>query len=131
VAAGAHVAVTEDDLRFPDRLLGDLETRTGGQTDVHQRVADILGDAASLPNHNHAALIQAAVAGGKTLRLVTTNHDTHFTRAAASQNVPAPRFDAPALPLGDDFAGLVHLHGSFDQPPRRLVLTDEDFATRT
>ena len=33
----------------------------------------------------------------------------------------------PALPLGDDFAGLVYLHGSATKNPEQCVLTDEDF----
>lgn len=34
---------------------------------------------------------------------------------------------APALPMGDDFTGLVYLHGSLIQSPKRLILTDADF----
>lgn len=29
--------------------------------------------------------------------------------------------------MGDDFSGIVHLHGSLEQPRRRLVVTDQDF----
>ncbi|OMC21142.1 hypothetical protein A5736_00585 [Mycobacterium sp. SP-6446] len=33
----------------------------------------------------------------------------------------------PALPMGDDFTGIVYIHGRLDQEHRRLVATDEDF----
>ena len=32
------------------------------------------------------------------------------------------------MPLGDDFEGLVYLHGSAEDDPRRLVVTDRDFS---
>src|SRR5947207_1465711 len=36
-------------------------------------------------------------------------------------------FFAPALPVGNEFTGIVYLHGSVDRPANRLVLTDSDF----
>ena len=36
-------------------------------------------------------------------------------------------YNAPALPLGRDFTGIVYLHGSIEQPPPSLVVTDRDF----
>ena len=36
-------------------------------------------------------------------------------------------FYAPALPLGDDFTGLVYLHGAAAKNAEQCVLTDEDF----
>ena len=36
-------------------------------------------------------------------------------------------YEAPALPLGRDFTGIVYLHGSIDRAPSRLVVTDRDF----
>jgi hypothetical protein len=62
-----------------------------------------------------------------SLRIVTTNFDTHLSAAAEARYGPAiETFSAPALPLGRDFRGIVYLHGSL---PRRepLVLTDSDF----
>ena len=37
-------------------------------------------------------------------------------------------FRAPAMPLGDNFKGLVYLHGSAETDPERLVVTDRDFS---
>jgi NAD-dependent SIR2 family protein deacetylase len=124
IGEDAGVTASEQDLDPPDRFLGDLAAKT----DVHRRVADLLGNEKSQPNLLHAALLRLAVAGGRDLRLVTTNYDLHFTRAAAALQIRAQRFDAPALPIGDDFSGIVHLHGSLEQPPRRLVVTDQDFS---
>lgn len=119
----AGCVVTEKHLESPDRFLGDLEAKTN----VHQRVHDLVGDRQSRPNALHAALLRLAVAGGRSLRLVTTNYDLHFTTASRELGLDAPRFDGPALPLGDDFSGIVHVHGSLDQESRRLVVTDRDF----
>jgi hypothetical protein len=66
----------------------------------------------------------------ETIRLVTTNFDLHFESASRSVSSEKQKFEtisAPALPLGDSFYGLVHLHGSVDKPAERLVLTDADF----
>jgi SIR2-like domain len=64
------------------------------------------------------------------VRLVTTNFDNHFAAAAAEMwaGENPEIFAAPALPIGGDFLGLVHLHGSVTtRDPRRMVLTDVDF----
>jgi hypothetical protein len=54
--------------------------------------------------------------------------DDHFRGAAQSVFGAAPEiYRAPALPLGDDFKGVVHLHGSVLDDAKKLVLTDADF----
>jgi hypothetical protein len=50
-------------------------------------VLDLLGNEESKPNLLHAALLRLAVVGGRELRLVTTNYDLHFTRAAEAAPV--------------------------------------------
>ena len=61
------------------------------------------------------------------VRIVTTNFDLLFEQAAAEQFAAAPdAFRAPALPLGHDFNGIVHLHGAVSRPGD-MVLTDADF----
>lgn len=60
-------------------------------------------------------------------RLVTTNFDLLFEDAAQDRFTPAPeQFRAPALPLGNDFGGIVHLHGTVEHH-KSMVLTDADF----
>jgi hypothetical protein len=60
------------------------------------------------------------------VRIVTTNFDPHFTTAVRARYPAVDIFTAPALPLGRDFRGLVHLHGSLGRP-EPLVLTDAEF----
>ncbi len=108
----------------PDRFLGRLKNLG---VEVHLRARNILSDPSSRPNQVHRDLLRL-FRSEADIRLVTTNFDTHFTTAAGetSENEPAI-FNAPALPLGNDFEGIVYLHGSVKQEPERLVLTDRDF----
>jgi hypothetical protein len=107
-----------------DRVLGDLESRHG--IDVHARVAQVLRPVTSEPNALHAALCQLALTA-RTPRVVTTNFDHHLSTAFAAAGQPLREFVGPALPLGDDFHGLVYLHGKLDVDDSSLVLTDRDF----
>ena len=108
-----------------DRYLGRLDS--AGVT-VHQQVCRILSSPDSKPNEVHNALTSLFKDPG-TLRIVTTNFDRHFTTTIEQQfgAGAAEVFYAPALPVGNDFTGLIYLHGSVDKPPQRLVLTDSDF----
>jgi len=95
--------------------------------DVHRLVQGIVTKAGSAPNANHDAL--ARIASKFSTRVITTNYDLHLeTALRAHQDGPLDVFRAPAMPLGDDFAGLVYLHGSAEDDPRRLVVTDRDFS---
>ena len=60
------------------------------------------------------------------VRIVTTNFDPHFTTALRSRYATVDIFNAPALPLGRDFSGLVYAHGSLSRR-EPLVLTDAGF----
>ena len=63
----------------------------------------------------------------RKVRVVTTNFDNLFEKAASSQfNLQPKLFQSPALPLGNRFRGIVHLHGSVDEP-EQMVLTARDF----
>jgi hypothetical protein len=106
-----------------DRFLGNMPRGF----DTHRHARDIIARADSLPNAVHKAIIQlASVTGG--MRIVTTNFDNLLESAASELKIEVPdRWDGPALPLGDDFTGIVHLHGSVQREPRELVLTDQDF----
>lgn len=99
--------------------------------DVHRLVHGIITPADSQPNANHEALAQ--IAARFSTPVITTNYDQHLETALRS-NLPSDLADkleifrAPAMPLGDDFDGLVYLHGSAADDPRRLVVTDRDFS---
>ena len=99
----------------------------GEGVDVHRLVQGIVMVPSSTPNANHEALARIAAKG--TARVVTTNYDLHLEKALRSHHGGQLEvFRAPALPLGDDFEGLVYLHGSAGGESRRLVVTDRDFS---
>ena len=106
-----------------DRFLGRLEDRG---TDVHQRAANILQRGAPEPTDLHQNLVRFFGTPDET-RIVTTNFEDLFEQAALVQfNSRTREFQAPTLPLGNRFAGMVHLHGSVNEP-KEMVLTHRDF----
>ena len=123
IAAEAQVQATDDDLDYPDVFLGRLADR---QVDVHRRVAARIGVPTSQPNRLHNALGDLAVAGGP-VRIVTTNYDQHLSTVLSGRDIQVEEYIGPALPMGDDFTGIVYLHGSLRQEPRHLIVTDGDF----
>ena len=106
-----------------DRFLGTLDHK---RVLVHKRAAQAL----NAPNPKHKAIhadILRLFPAADQVKLVTTNFDTLFEEAASSVfDEHCEVFSAPALPIGSDFAGIIHLHGIIDQPSR-MVLTDRDF----
>lgn len=106
-----------------DRFLGELHL---ANVKVHERAAHFLSLPESAPNALHRDLLRLFRTVDR-VRLVTTNFDTHFETAANElfDNVPDV-FKAPALPLGNDFSGIVHVHGALPIA-KHLVLTDADF----
>jgi hypothetical protein len=62
------------------------------------------------------------------VRIVTTNYDRLFEQAAplVFAGTMPECFRAPALPLGQSFTGIVHVHGEISRPSE-MVLTDADF----
>lgn len=106
-----------------DRFLGQLHHRN---VDVHERASQLLSPAGSAPNAMHHNLLRLFRTANR-VRLVTTNFDLHFETAANALFGAVPdMYRAPALPLGYDFSGIVHVHGALPRA-RDLVLTDADF----
>ncbi len=106
-----------------DRFLGQLHHR---KVVVHERAAQLLSPSGSVPNALHHDLLRLFCSSAR-VRLVTTNFDHHFeTAARAVFGNLTDVYRAPALPLGRDFHGLVHVHGSVGRPSD-MVLTDADF----
>lgn len=106
-----------------DRFLGQLHHR---KVAVHERAAQLLSPAGSAPNALHQDLLRL-FRTVERVRLVTTNFDLHFETAASTLFGSTPEvYRAPALPLGYDFTGIVHVHGALPRA-RDLVLTDADF----
>lgn len=106
-----------------DRFLGQLQHR---KVAVHERAARLLSPTGSAPNVLHQDLLRLFHAAER-VRLVTSNFDQHFETAAQALfgNLP-DMYRAPALPLGNRFAGIVHVHGALTHA-QDMVLTDADF----
>lgn len=106
-----------------DRFLGELLDGF----DVHKHVKRLIGRPGSIPNESHKALVRLAATAGAT-RIITTNFDDHLQTAAVDSGADlGDIYFSPALPVGRDFEGLVHLHGSISRPELELILTDHDF----
>ena len=106
-----------------DRFLGRLED---GGIDVHRRAAQFLQQHDPEPTELHRNLLRLYTKT-EDIRIVTTNFDPLFEQAIGNLFNPVPRvFQAPALPLGSRFHGIVHVHGSLREPAE-MVLTHRDF----
>ena len=106
-----------------DQFLGRLQYR---KQKVHERAARILSQKDPQPTSLHYDLLRVFSESGH-VRLITTNFDTLFEQAAEGMfDSPVRVYGAPALPLGNDFEGIVHVHGSICEP-NRMVLSDADF----
>jgi SIR2-like domain/Domain of unknown function (DUF4020) len=119
IAQGTGLAPSEP----LDRFLGELHHRNVA---VHERAAQLLSPADTAPNELHRDLLRLFQTVDR-VRLVTTNFDLHFETAATALFGAVPDvYRAPALPLGYDFLGIIHVHGALPRA-RDLVLTDADF----
>lgn len=121
IAAGT--GETKQELESEDRFLGRLKHNG---VDVHTRAAKELIRNNLAPTELHRNLLKLYSDVGQ-LRIVTTNFDLLFEQAAKEVfNVMPDIFRAPALPLGHNFHGIVHVHGAVSHP-HEMVLTDADF----
>ena len=109
-----------------DRCLGKLARER--ETNVHAAAVNIVYGEHTAPTVLHREILRLFGSAEK-VRLVTTNFDDHFSTTARKlfRKDRLREFCAPALPLGDNFSGLVYLHGSARIDPEKLVLTDKDF----
>ena len=104
----------------PVGRLGRLASRGLG---VHEAVRMVVSESAE-HNDTHRSVCNLALAMG-TIRIVTTNYDRHLSSCLSDGTRV---YEAPDFPGDSDFEGVVHLHGSVDQDPERLVVTEDDFA---
>ena len=107
-----------------DHFLGRAEV---AGNDVQKKAREILYRPSSKPNVLHESFV-GIFSDPTILRIVTTNFDLHFEYAIRKRwpDTETNIWHAPALPQGNDFSGLVYLHGRL-QKQERLILTDEDF----
>ncbi|HEU4700026.1 MAG TPA: DUF4020 domain-containing protein [Gemmatimonadales bacterium] len=108
-----------------DQYLGRAEHRG---VDVQGRTRQLLDVASSKPTPMHEAIVRLFGAPDR-IRIVTTNFDRHFATVITDRHGAgaAPLYTAPALPLGRQARGLIHVHGALDIAHHPLVLTDADF----
>ena len=118
-----EAGVPQLDAESSDVFLGRLDD---SRVDVHERVRAHLDPPGSRPNALHKAIFELALAT-PVPRIVTTNYDTHLSRVVKARRLRWADYLAPALPMGDDFEGIVYLHGSLRQKARHLIVTDKDF----
>lgn len=121
IAEGTGIVLSDNEPE--DRFLGRL---SGSGVDVHTRAARELSRDDLEPSALHCDLVRLYPTA-EHVRIVTTNFDVLFERGAKTVFEQPPEvFHAPALPLGRDFNGIVHFHGSVLKP-YSMVLTDADF----
>ena len=114
---------TARDGETPERFLGRLKDQG---VKVHVRAARPLSQEGLQATALHQDLLRLYPKTAP-VRLVTTNFDPLFEQAAEAIFDSSPEvFRAPALPLGREFDGIVHVHGSVRRP-NEMVLTDRDF----
>ena len=123
IATEAAIDIEPGELDKPDELLGRIADLG---VDVHLRVRSLIDAPGSWPNLLHGAIVDLAKAM-PTPRIVTTNYDSHLTTVICGAPLAWDEYMAPALPMGNEFSGVVYLHGSLRQPPKRLIVTDADF----
>jgi SIR2-like domain len=124
IAAEAQITWEDKYAQRLDWFLGRWEDQGIA---VHDLVKNKIAIPGSRPNQLHDSIVRLFPSATQ-MRIVTTNYDTHLTAAAATLFGADPQiYEAPALPLGRDFTGIIYLHGSVDQAPSSLVVTDRDF----
>ena len=104
-----------------DRFLGQLEV---AGVDVRGVAASILNSGKPRPHQLHRDILRLFLSP-EQVRIVTTNFDPLFERALPKK-AATKLYVGPALPLGRNFRGIVHVHGS-TEAPEGMVLTDGDF----
>ena len=120
VAASLEPDRTVGCAESPEFVLEEFAERGLG---VHQMVHSIVCESTQ-PNPTHRAIASLALSV-PPVRIVTTNYD-RFLSATRLRGVT--EFVAPNPPGGDEFEGIVHLHGSVSQAPQQLIVTRSDFA---
>ncbi|GFJ81930.1 SIR2 family protein [Phytohabitans houttuyneae] len=123
IAADARIGLTDEQLTVPERALDWIKDQ---DVDVHHMIRTMIDRPDSQPNQLHRALGRLATAQTPA-RIVTTNYDPHMSSTLRDVGTGVATYYAPALPVGDDFDGIVYLHGAVSQDPRWMVATEADF----
>lgn len=120
-----------------DRVLRSLEKRTrvrGRPSRVRLATAKRLAATSATALPDHTALLQLSRDPQSRVKLLTTNFDTLFERAAVIAGLDVPSHAAKSVPKpgGDQDYGILHLHGRIANDALKLdesdlILTSADF----
>lgn len=122
IAEESHVAFDPKTMS-PDVFLGDLERNGVNVKDILTR---------SFKNTKSSCnelqrIIVGLFSNKHAVRIVTTNYDLLLEEAYQKIWHEKPKsYSYPALPFGNDFSGIVHLHGTLEEP-KNMIVTDNDF----
>lgn len=105
----------------PDSFLGKLEHE---HINVREIASNFFKERDAQPNELHRNIVKLFKNESAT-RIVTTNYDLSIEKAFGDE-LSVKVYNSPALPLGNDFQGVVHLHGNQCEP-KNMILTDSDF----
>ena len=119
-----------------DVVLGMLERRIDGQSPgrsrVRQTIEKELRDTSIRPAGIHKALMRLSDRGAATT-IVTTNFELLLETSAKMLGQKVETYALGGIPRpgrGEDFSGVLHIHGALDPDPARtsdLVVSDQDF----
>ena len=115
-------AIYNSEYRPPEERLG--EAQDSGKINIHAQCQFHLKDDDLQPNPLHTQIIR--LFANKTIRIITTNFEGLFEKAANALGVLPDVSIAPNLPQGDVFDGIVHLHSSLKHE-NSIILSDRDF----
>ncbi len=106
-----------------EAFLGRLKSNN---INVNKIAAERLSELELKHNCSHEYIIDLFPDISK-VKIVTTNYDYMFEKVFEERGIQSVKsYSSPALPLGNDIKGIIHIHGEVMEP-EYMVLTDEDF----
>lgn len=119
---------------WPDRMLGELETRSLSGL-MRNAVRTLLDKPPASLEYHKALLRLARLSQHPGLRLVTTNFDTYFEQAEPTLRPGLDVHSGPVVPIPRDdrsasWRSVVYLHGRLEPSPNsndHLIMTSADF----
>lgn len=106
---------------IPEQFLGELEKQ---DIPVQKLASDHLTTQNLQPNQYHRNVVE--LFPENSLKIVTTNYDLMFEEVCNQMNIETNVYNNPAFPRGNNFSGIVHLHGRV-KDFENMILTDSDF----
>ena len=119
IGSGTGLEIEEEE--HEDVYLGKLQDKG---VDIKRKSADIL-NCNKKYNELHGLIVNL-FKGYENIKIITTNFDPAFENYFAEDISKVNCYTAPALPLGEDFSGLVYMHGSLKKP-ETMIISDKDF----